>query len=113
MRVTVNFPGRTLKQAVDLSTFAVATGFDGGDDDNDCSSPPAAAALQSIFPQTELGAFMVLLKKEKEQQLNELSTIVTGIRLFNTASEEDSEQNDLLQPSTFISTHQPKRIMRL
>lgn len=43
----------------------------------------ATAALQSVFPQSELGTFMSLVKKEKEQQLNELTMIVTGIRLFN------------------------------
>lgn len=41
------------------------------------------AALQSVFPQTELAAFLSLSKKEKEQQLKELTMIVTGIRLFN------------------------------
>ena len=41
------------------------------------------AALQSVFPQTELGTFMALTRPEKEQQLRELSNIVTGIRLFN------------------------------
>ncbi|XP_072218830.1 cilia- and flagella-associated protein 206 [Leuresthes tenuis] len=48
----------------------------------------ATAALQSIFPQTELGAFMVLVKKDKELQLSELTMIVTGIRLFNKAKKE-------------------------
>ncbi|KAL7987915.1 hypothetical protein Chor_006834 [Crotalus horridus] len=43
----------------------------------------ATAALQSVFPQTELAAFLSLGKKEKEQQLKELTMIVTGIRLFN------------------------------
>uniref|UniRef100_A0A8C6X8T0 Cilia- and flagella-associated protein 206 n=1 Tax=Naja naja TaxID=35670 RepID=A0A8C6X8T0_NAJNA len=43
----------------------------------------ATAALQSVFPQTELAAFLSLSKKEKEQQLKELTMIVTGIRLFN------------------------------
>lgn len=42
-----------------------------------------AAALQSVFPQTELGTFMSLTKRDKERQLNELTLIVTGIRLFN------------------------------
>ena len=42
-----------------------------------------AAALQSVFPQTELGTFMALGKEEKESQLKELTYIVTGIRLFN------------------------------
>ena len=41
------------------------------------------AALQSVFPQTELGTFMTLTKREKERQLTELTMIVTGIRLFN------------------------------
>ncbi|XP_077992510.1 cilia- and flagella-associated protein 206-like [Glandiceps talaboti] len=43
----------------------------------------ATAALQSVFPQTELGTFMSLVKKDKERQLLELTQIVTGIRLFN------------------------------
>nr|XP_056712520.1 cilia- and flagella-associated protein 206 isoform X1 [Euleptes europaea] len=43
----------------------------------------ATAALQSVFPQTELAAFLSLSKKEKERQLKELTMIVTGIRLFN------------------------------
>ncbi|XP_053143263.1 cilia- and flagella-associated protein 206 isoform X2 [Hemicordylus capensis] len=43
----------------------------------------ATAALQSVFPQTELAAFLSLGKKEKERQLKELTMIVTGIRLFN------------------------------
>ena len=41
------------------------------------------AALQSVFPQTELGTFMSLVKRDKERQLIELTHIVTGIRLFN------------------------------
>ncbi|XP_069462479.1 cilia- and flagella-associated protein 206 [Ambystoma mexicanum] len=43
----------------------------------------ATAALQSVFPQTELGTFLSLVKKDKERQLKELTMIVTGIRLFN------------------------------
>lgn len=43
----------------------------------------ATAALQSVFPQTELGSFMSLTKRDKERQLLELTMIVTGIRLFN------------------------------
>uniref|UniRef100_H3A6H3 Cilia- and flagella-associated protein 206 n=1 Tax=Latimeria chalumnae TaxID=7897 RepID=H3A6H3_LATCH len=42
-----------------------------------------SAALQSVFPQTELGTFLSLNKKNKEHQLKELTMIVTGIRLFN------------------------------
>ncbi|KAL6092381.1 hypothetical protein STEG23_016462, partial [Scotinomys teguina] len=40
-------------------------------------------ALQSVFPQAELGTFLTLSKKDKERQLKELTMIVTGIRLFN------------------------------
>ncbi|XP_048350752.1 cilia- and flagella-associated protein 206 isoform X1 [Sphaerodactylus townsendi] len=43
----------------------------------------ATAALQSVFPQTELAVFLSLNKKEKERHLKELTMIVTGIRLFN------------------------------
>ncbi|KAK6178134.1 hypothetical protein SNE40_012955 [Patella caerulea] len=43
----------------------------------------ATAALQSVFPQTELGTFMSLSKRDKERQILELTMIVTGIRLFN------------------------------
>ncbi|XP_062502571.1 cilia- and flagella-associated protein 206-like [Corticium candelabrum] len=46
-------------------------------------SREATAALQSVFPQTELGNFMQLTKQDKERQLKELTHIVTGIRLFN------------------------------
>ena len=45
--------------------------------------PSIAAALQSVFPQAELGTFLTLSKKDKEHQLKELTMIVTGIRLFN------------------------------
>ncbi|XP_030638490.1 cilia- and flagella-associated protein 206 isoform X2 [Chanos chanos] len=41
------------------------------------------AGVQSVFPQSELGTFMSLTKKDKERQLSELSMIVTGICLFN------------------------------
>ncbi|XP_029079153.1 cilia- and flagella-associated protein 206 isoform X4 [Monodon monoceros] len=41
------------------------------------------AALQSVFPQAELGTFLTLSKKDRERQLKELTMIVTGIRLFN------------------------------
>ncbi|XP_061609135.1 cilia- and flagella-associated protein 206 isoform X2 [Phyllopteryx taeniolatus] len=53
----------------------------------------ATAALQSIFPSTDLGAFAVLVKREKEQQLSELTMTVTGIRLFNKASKKEQEIN--------------------
>ncbi|NWS97282.1 CF206 protein, partial [Mionectes macconnelli] len=41
------------------------------------------AALQSVFPQTEMTAFISLSKKDKEQQLKDLAMLVTGIRLYN------------------------------
>ncbi|XP_026786872.3 cilia- and flagella-associated protein 206 [Pangasianodon hypophthalmus] len=51
----------------------------------------ATAALQSVFPQSELAAFMSLLRRDKEQQLNELTMIITGIRLFNKDSGKGGE----------------------
>ncbi|NXF94780.1 CF206 protein, partial [Eubucco bourcierii] len=42
-----------------------------------------AAALQSVFPQTEMITFLSLSKKKKEQQLQNLARLVTGIRLYN------------------------------
>lgn len=60
--------------------------------DEFCSSSLAAAALQSVFPHTEVGAFMALLKKDKEQQLDELTRIVTGICLFNKANMDEQQQ---------------------
>ncbi|XP_072551234.1 cilia- and flagella-associated protein 206 [Salminus brasiliensis] len=51
----------------------------------------ATAALESVFPQLELATFMSLLKKDKEQQLNELTMIVTGIQLFNKDSGKGGE----------------------
>ncbi|XP_062857153.1 cilia- and flagella-associated protein 206 [Trichomycterus rosablanca] len=49
------------------------------------------AALQSVFPPSELATFMSLLRQDKEQQLNELTMIVTGIRLFNKDSGKGGE----------------------
>ncbi|TDH00149.1 hypothetical protein EPR50_G00184970 [Perca flavescens] len=69
------------------------TGMGSPKDDKDVQQ--AAAALQSVFPQMELGAFMVLLKRDKEQQLSELAMLVTGIRLFNKASKKESEETDI------------------
>ncbi|XP_020487247.2 cilia- and flagella-associated protein 206 isoform X1 [Labrus bergylta] len=56
----------------------------------------ATAALQSVFPHTELGAFMVLLKKDKELQLKELTMTITGIRLFNKAGKKGEQETDLV-----------------
>ena len=41
------------------------------------------AALQSVYPQTELANFVALQYHDKQVQLEELCQIVTGIRLFN------------------------------
>lgn len=49
----------------------------------------APAALQSVLPHTELAAFMALFKKDKEQQLDDISRIVAGICLFNKASMDE------------------------
>ena len=68
------------------------------------------AALQSVFPQTELGTFMVLLKKDKEQQLRELTLIVTGVQLFNKAGKKGAKQTDLRELST---VHQPTELISL
>jgi len=43
------------------------------------------AALESVLPPIELGVFMGLSRNDKERQLEELSMIVAGIRLFNKA----------------------------
>ncbi|NWI96605.1 CF206 protein, partial [Pitta sordida] len=44
------------------------------------------AALQSVFPQAEMTTFISLSKKDKEQQLKNLTMLVTGIRLYNKES---------------------------
>lgn len=41
------------------------------------------AALESVFPNSELAAFISLPRQEKDAQLNGLTNLVTGIRLFN------------------------------
>ncbi|KAL2306673.1 hypothetical protein Nmel_004603 [Mimus melanotis] len=41
------------------------------------------AALQSVFPQTEMVTFISLSKKDKEQRLKDLAMLVSGIRLYN------------------------------
>jgi hypothetical protein len=41
--------------------------------------------LESVFPQSELSAFINLSRNEKEAQLNGLTELVVGIRLFNKA----------------------------
>ncbi|XP_034554899.1 cilia- and flagella-associated protein 206 isoform X1 [Notolabrus celidotus] len=66
----------------------------------------ATAALQSVFPHAELGAFMVLLKRDKEQQLKELTMTVTGLRLFNQATTQGEEEADLseLKPAALTET---------
>ncbi|CAF1057219.1 unnamed protein product [Adineta steineri] len=56
----------------------------------------ATAALQSVFPQTELGNFLNLSKRDKDRQLIELTQIVTGIRLFNKECGKGGEGIDNL-----------------
>ncbi|XP_063237820.1 cilia- and flagella-associated protein 206 isoform X2 [Bacillus rossius redtenbacheri] len=43
----------------------------------------ATAALQSVFPLSELSQFLSLGRRDRERQLAELTQVVTGIRLFN------------------------------
>ncbi|NXH18943.1 CF206 protein, partial [Bucco capensis] len=43
------------------------------------------AALQSVFPRTEVMNFLSLSKKNKEEELKHLAMLVTGIRLYNKA----------------------------
>lgn len=61
-----------------------------------------AAALQSVFPQSQLATFMSLLKQDKEKQLTELSLIVSGIRLFNKDSNKGGES---IQNCTCLCFH--------
>ena len=61
----------------------------------------ATAALQSVFPQTELGNFLSLSKRDKDRQLIELTQIVTGIRLFNKECGKGGEGIDNL-PGKFF-----------
>lgn len=76
-----------------ITYIQLRSGIDSPADDS--AVREAAAALQSVFPQTELGAFMVLLKRDKEQQLKELCMLVTGIQLFNKAGRRSGEEADL------------------
>ena len=52
------------------------------------------AALESVFPQSELSSFISLSRAEKEAQLNGLSQLVTGIRLFNKQLGKGGESID-------------------
>lgn len=61
------------------------------------------AALQSVFPLSELAAFMSLLRRDKEQQLNELTMIVTGIRLFNKDGGKGGENIEDREPISYLS----------
>lgn len=47
-----------------------------------------------MFPQTEMGVFLSLSKKDKERQLKELTMTVTGIRLFNKDTGKGGESID-------------------
>lgn len=60
------------------------------------------ASLESIFPQSELVAFTQLTKVEKEKQINGISKLVCGIRMFNHAMGKGAagiEDGDILQLS--------------
>ena len=47
------------------------------------SDREVAAALESVFPRVSLKAFIKLAPEDKRRQLNELTNIVLGIRIFN------------------------------
>jgi hypothetical protein len=51
----------------------------------------ATAALESVFPNSELISFIGLNGQEKEQQLNGLTNLVAGIRLFNRFLQKGGE----------------------
>jgi len=63
------------------------------------------AALRSVFPKTELGTFMALSKLDKEKQLKELTSIVTGIRLFNRDCGKGGEAFDSCESHDRNRTH--------
>ncbi|NXR26549.1 CF206 protein, partial [Cinclus mexicanus] len=52
------------------------------------------AALQSVFPQTEMATFISLSKKDKEQQLKDLAMLVSGIRLYNRQCQKGGSSID-------------------
>lgn len=55
-----------------------------------------------MFPHTELGTFMSLSKRDKEKQLQELTQIVSGIRLFNRECGKGGDGVDDCKFNTFI-----------
>ncbi|PSN39196.1 Cilia- and flagella-associated protein 206 [Blattella germanica] len=48
-------------------------------------------ALSSVFPESELSQFMAMSRRDKEQQITELTQITTGIRLFNRDCQKGGE----------------------
>ncbi|NXK58863.1 CF206 protein, partial [Sylvietta virens] len=52
------------------------------------------AALQSVFPKTEMITFISLSKKDKEQQLKDLAMLVSGIRLYNKQCQKGGSSID-------------------
>ena len=71
---------------------------------------PVPAALQSVFPQPELGTFLSLSRKDKEQQLAELTAVVTGIRLFNKFLNKGGEGVDDREFTLLYHGYQMRRI---
>ncbi|XP_073673191.1 cilia- and flagella-associated protein 206 [Garra rufa] len=78
-----NLYGKIVSYAIQRSNLGSATDIN--------TVRETTAALQSIFPQSQLATFMSLLKQDKEQQLSELTLIVSGIRLFNKDSRKGGE----------------------
>ena len=58
-----------------------------------------ASALESVIPEAALHPFLLLNDTEKVTQLNELSNLVLGIRLFN---KEINSRKDLLHSSDYL-----------
>eukprot|EP01135_Chromosphaera_perkinsii_P010353 Nk52_evm25s2118 gene=Nk52_evmTU25s2118 len=57
-----------------------------------------SAALESVFPQSELGTFVSLPKKDKETHLKDLSQLISGISLFNKECGKGGEGIDNIPP---------------
>ncbi|XP_061563498.1 cilia- and flagella-associated protein 206-like [Cololabis saira] len=58
----------------------------------DTNVQEVAAVLQTVFDKNELGPFVLLPKKDKEEKLHELTMIVTRIRLVNKANTKGKEE---------------------
>lgn len=69
----------------------------------------ATAALESVFPQSELSSFISLSRAEKEAQLNGLTQLVTGIRLFN---KQLGKGGDTVEDLIDLCVHEMSALMK-